>query len=92
MILDRVVSWTLGHVGMGLRSMEGGRKILEFLSNSLKFHKTSFLTREHAYHFRFYFHLLTSHVFIDFEVVLSGEKWAEVDQSGLALVQPLLWI
>ncbi len=36
--------------------------------------------------FRFYFLLLTSLGFIHFEVVLSGEKWAVVDQSGLTPV------
>jgi hypothetical protein len=32
--------------------------------------------------FRFYFRLLKTRIFLDFEVVLSGEKWSEVDQSG----------
>jgi hypothetical protein len=37
--------------------------------------------------FRFYFHLLIFLVFLNFEVVLSGKKWAEVGQSGLTPVQ-----
>ena len=35
-----------------------------------------------AANIRFYFRLLTFKALIDFEVVLSGEKWIEVDQSG----------
>jgi hypothetical protein len=35
---------------------------------------------------RFYFHLLKTVVFLHFEVDLSGEKWSEVDLSGLASV------
>ena len=41
--------------------------------------------------FRFYFHLLKTVAFLHFEVVLSGEKWSEVDLSGLTSIQfPLL--
>jgi hypothetical protein len=41
--------------------------------------------------FRFYFHLLIFLVFLNFEVVLSGKKWAEVDQSGLTRFKVLSW-
>jgi hypothetical protein len=37
--------------------------------------------------FRFYFHLLKTGSFLHFEVVLSGEKWSEVDLNGLASVR-----
>ena len=40
--------------------------------------------------FRFYFHLLIFLAFLHFEVVLSGKKWAEVDQSGRTPVQDSL--
>ena len=52
----------------------------------------SFRARNHEQVlFRFYFHLLKTGSFLHFEVVLSGEKWSEVDLSGLTFVRfPLL--
>jgi hypothetical protein len=41
--------------------------------------------------FRFYFHLLIFLAFLHFEVVLSGKKWAVVDQSGLTRFMALSW-
>jgi hypothetical protein len=40
--------------------------------------------------FRFYFRLLRFRSFLDFEVALSGEKWSEVDQSGLTPIHDAL--
>ena len=43
-----------------------------------------------ANNIRFYFRLLSFITFLDFEVAPSGEKWSEVDESGLTLVQDSL--
>ncbi len=71
-------------VGPGVRPQ---RSQLRWIGQLKKSELILIPSENRQHYFRFYFHLLKTVTFLHFEVVLSGEKWSEVDLSGLTSVR-----